>query len=137
MLMSSEIPWQTYLENSIVPAIWAYLCVVRFTHKIHPNTPLTFYSNRVFLMRLKIYEPSTFRCGCFVWKNHSNLKKFTCRKTPPHFFVVVVCLFLWDLGLNSGQTLTKQVFHCLSHTSSLFCSGYFGFALAGFKLSSS
>jgi hypothetical protein len=38
------------------------------------------------------------------------------------FFCFV--LFLWVWGLNSG--LARQVLYCLNHTSSAFCSCYFG-----------
>jgi hypothetical protein len=36
-------------------------------------------------------------------------------------------LFIYGTGVSTqGFTLAKQALYCLSHTSSTFCSGYFG-----------
>jgi hypothetical protein len=41
-----------------------------------------------------------------------------------HEIKFFVCLFLWDWGLNSE--FPAQAYYSLNHTSSPFCSGYFG-----------
>jgi hypothetical protein len=39
-------------------------------------------------------------------------------------------LFVCGLGIwTQDLTLTKQAVYCLSHTSSPFCSGYFGYGI--------
>jgi hypothetical protein len=52
---------------------------------------------------------------------------------PSGFLVTCVCVCVCVcvrahtlLGLEFGFTLAKQVPYCLNHTSSPFCSGYFG-----------
>jgi hypothetical protein len=43
-------------------------------------------------------------------------------------FYLFICLFIFGRTKvwAQGFTLAKQVLYCLSHISSLFCSGYFG-----------
>jgi hypothetical protein len=59
------------------------------------------------------------------------------RQTLSPFLFFLFFFFFFLVGLGFGLRPAKQVFYCLSHTSSPFCSGYFGdgvtelFALAG------
>jgi hypothetical protein len=58
--------------------------------------------------------------------NEINLEINSMRNCTNIWRLKNILYFLWDWGLNSGLHTAKQALYHLNHTSSLFCSGYFG-----------
>jgi hypothetical protein len=98
---------------------------------------------------LQAHEVATvyILCWCRLYKfqiTYSDIPRisvrFTCR-----YYMFCVCVLLWhpsffsflffwwDCKLNLGLCACKEVIYHLSHTSSPFCSGFFGDGEEGFS----
>jgi hypothetical protein len=62
----------------------------------------------------------------YIYCFHINKVEKTVSQTPKLLYSFNFFFFLQDWVWTQGSTFAKQAFYCLSHTSSPFCSGYFG-----------